>query len=83
MDDVALPPELIDGLDEYVPQLTLEKVPGATHWIVHEQPAFVAERLGAFIGQPAQRSIHRRLARRARLEALVHPVVLRRASSSM
>ena len=28
MDDAALPPELIDGLEEYVPQLTLEKVPG-------------------------------------------------------
>ena len=28
MDDVALPPELIEGLEEYVPQLTLEKVAG-------------------------------------------------------
>ena len=28
MDDAALPPELIDGLEEYVPQLTLEKVAG-------------------------------------------------------
>jgi pimeloyl-ACP methyl ester carboxylesterase len=49
MEDVALPPELIEGLDEYVSQLTLEKVPGATHWIVHERPEFIAERLAAFL----------------------------------
>jgi len=51
MEDVALPPELVDGLEDYVPDLRLEKVPGATHWIVHERPAFVAERLGAFLAQ--------------------------------
>jgi epoxide hydrolase 4 len=48
MDDVALLPGLVDGLDEYVPDLQLERVPGATHWIVHERPQFVAEKLGAF-----------------------------------
>lgn len=36
--DTALPPELLEGLEDYVPQLTLETVPDATHWIVHEQP---------------------------------------------
>jgi len=51
MEDVALPPELVDGLEDYVPDLRLEKVPGATRWIVHERPAFVAERLGAFLAQ--------------------------------
>ncbi|TFY99018.1 alpha/beta fold hydrolase [Ramlibacter humi] len=49
MEDVALPPGLVEGLDGYVDDLTLERVPGATHWIVHERPAFVAERLGAFL----------------------------------
>ncbi|HEY8360273.1 MAG TPA: alpha/beta hydrolase [Ramlibacter sp.] len=49
MEDVALPPELVEGLEDYVPQLTLEKVPGATHWIVHERPDFIAQRLGAFL----------------------------------
>jgi pimeloyl-ACP methyl ester carboxylesterase len=49
MEDVALPPELIDGLDGYVRDLTLERVPGASHWIVHEQPEFVAQRLAAFL----------------------------------
>jgi pimeloyl-ACP methyl ester carboxylesterase len=54
MDDAALPPELVDGLDEYVPRLTLERVDGASHWIVHERPAFVAQRLAAFLAQPLQ-----------------------------
>jgi epoxide hydrolase 4 len=49
MEDAALLPELVDGLEEYIPRLTLEKVPGASHWIVHERPQFVAERLGAFL----------------------------------
>jgi len=52
MDDIALPAELVDGLDGYIPRLTLERVEGATHWIVHERPAFVAERLGAFLSRP-------------------------------
>jgi epoxide hydrolase 4 len=53
MDDAALPPELIDGLEEYVPHLTLEKIQGATHWIIHEQPELVAQRLGRFFSTPA------------------------------
>jgi pimeloyl-ACP methyl ester carboxylesterase len=52
MEDTALLPELVDGLEEYVPRLTLERVPGASHWIVHERPAFVAERLAAFLAAP-------------------------------
>jgi pimeloyl-ACP methyl ester carboxylesterase len=53
MDDVALPPELIDGLEEYVPHLTLERIQAATHWIIHEQPELVARRLGQFFSTPA------------------------------
>ena len=53
MDDAALPPELVDGLDDYVPQLTLEKVDGASHWIVHERPQFVAQRLAHFLSAAA------------------------------
>ena len=49
MEDVALPPELIDGLEEFVPDLRLERVEGASHWIVHERPEFVANRLAAFL----------------------------------
>ncbi len=49
LDDVALPPELIDGLEQYIPRLTLEQVEGASHWIVHERPDFVAARLANFL----------------------------------
>ncbi len=49
LDDIALPPELIDGLERYIPELTLQTVAGATHWIVHEQPQLVAQRLQAFL----------------------------------
>jgi len=41
-DDTALPVALLDGREAYVPNLRVVRVPGATHWIVHERPAFVA-----------------------------------------
>lgn len=41
--DKALPPGLLEGLDQWVPQLHLITVPQASHWIVHEQPQRVAE----------------------------------------
>jgi epoxide hydrolase 4 len=49
MDDAALPPELIDGLEDYIPRMTLEKIEGASHWIIHEQPALVIDRLAKFL----------------------------------
>lgn len=49
--DTALPPELIAGLDDYIPRLTLETVPDATHWIVHEQPQRVIASLQCFLAQ--------------------------------
>ena len=49
MNDAALPPELIDGLGDYIPQLRLEKVEGASHWIIHERPQFVAQRIADFL----------------------------------
>ena len=41
--DKALPPGLLEGLAQWVPQLHLITVPDASHWIVHEQPQRVAE----------------------------------------
>lgn len=49
--DVALPPSLLDGLDAYVPDLRVIRVPGATHWIVHERPALVADTIAALLRQ--------------------------------
>ncbi len=49
MNDVALLPELIEGLDDYIPKLTLKKVHNATHWVIHEQPQLVAGYLQDFL----------------------------------
>ena len=51
MNDVALPPELIEGLDDYIPKLTLRKVHNSTHWIIHEQPQLVIGYLQDFLNQ--------------------------------
>ena len=48
--DTALLPELLEGLAAFVPQMRLERIEGATHWIVHVQPALVQARLAAFLG---------------------------------
>ena len=42
MQDIALPPGLIEGLAAYVPNLTLHEIDEGTHWLVHEQPGRVA-----------------------------------------
>ena len=49
MGDAALPPALLDGLESYVPRMTLKRVEGATHWIIHEQPELMAQHLGDFL----------------------------------
>ena len=36
--DHALLPCLLDGLERWVPDLRLTRLPDASHWIVHEQP---------------------------------------------
>jgi pimeloyl-ACP methyl ester carboxylesterase len=47
--DTALLPGLLDGLQAYVPQLEVETVPDATHWLVHEQPQRVIDTLQRFL----------------------------------
>jgi len=41
MADQALRPGLLDGLDAWVPGVQIHRHPVASHWIVHEQPAWV------------------------------------------
>jgi epoxide hydrolase 4 len=47
--DLALLPGLLDGLDEVVPDLTIERLPEATHWLLHEQPARIASLISDFL----------------------------------
>ena len=49
LDDIALPPVLTLGLDEYVTHLTLHTVPASSHWIVHEQPELLADLLQQYL----------------------------------
>jgi pimeloyl-ACP methyl ester carboxylesterase len=51
--DRALLPGLLDGLERWIPRLALRRVPEATHWIVHEQPALVAELIGSLLDEAA------------------------------
>jgi len=44
-EDLALPVWLLDGLDVYVPHLRLVRVPGATHWIIHERAQLICAEL--------------------------------------
>jgi pimeloyl-ACP methyl ester carboxylesterase len=53
MNDIALPPALTEGLQDYVPRLDLQRIEGATHWVVHEQPREIARRIQAFLARPA------------------------------
>ncbi|WP_119354775.1 alpha/beta fold hydrolase [Azohydromonas sediminis] len=47
--DTALLPSLLDGLDAFVPDLRVVRVPGATHWVVHERPQLVADTVAALL----------------------------------
>lgn len=49
LNDIALPPALIEGLDAYVEHLTVQTIPDATHWVVHEKPHMVAQLLQQFL----------------------------------
>jgi pimeloyl-ACP methyl ester carboxylesterase len=48
--DHALLPGLLDGLERWVPDLHLTRVPEASHWIVHEQPQRVVDEIRRCLG---------------------------------
>ena len=47
--DTALKPSLLDGLEELVPDLSLVRLPGRSHWLVHEAPEAVSTLIREFI----------------------------------
>ena len=49
LDDQALLPALLDGLERWVPDLDVIRVPGASHWIVHERTELVAEQVARML----------------------------------
>jgi pimeloyl-ACP methyl ester carboxylesterase len=50
--DLALPPHLLEGLESFVDPLDVRRVAGASHWIVHEQPALVASTIERLLKSP-------------------------------
>ena len=49
--DTALLTGNLEGLDEFVDNLTIKRVPDGTHWVVHEEPALVNGYIREFISQ--------------------------------
>jgi epoxide hydrolase 4 len=49
--DTALLTGNLEGLDAYVPTLTVRRIPDATHWVVHEKPELVNRYIRDFIAK--------------------------------
>jgi len=47
--DQALLTGNLEGLDEFVPELTVKRIPDGSHWVVHEKPNLVNAYIGDFI----------------------------------
>src|ERR1700682_5039461 len=47
--DTALLTSNLDGLDQFVPNLTIKRIPEGTHWVIHEKPAEVNDAIRDFI----------------------------------
>jgi len=46
--DIALLTGLLDGLDDCVPRLEVERIPEASHWVMEEFPQRVNQRMRAY-----------------------------------
>lgn len=49
MNDTALLPGNLDGLDQWVARLQVERVPDADHWVVHQRPDLVNRLIRDFL----------------------------------
>lgn len=47
--DTALLTGNLDGMDKFVPDLTVKRIPDGSHWVVHEKPALVNGYIRDFI----------------------------------
>jgi len=47
--DTALLTGNLEGLDQFVKPLKIERIPDGSHWVVHEKPAVVIEDIRAFL----------------------------------
>jgi pimeloyl-ACP methyl ester carboxylesterase len=58
MDDEALPPGNLEGLERYVDDLEIVRVPNCSHWITHDAPGLVNDRLVRFLAPARARAAH-------------------------
>lgn len=56
--DTALLAGNLEGLDQFVPQLTIARIPEGTHWVVHEKPEEVDARIREFIASGVSAGAH-------------------------
>ncbi|MCD2512921.1 alpha/beta fold hydrolase [Comamonas endophytica] len=49
MNDPALRPGLLEGLEDWVPRLQIQHLRNTSHWVVHERPARVIDELERFV----------------------------------
>lgn len=49
MADIALPSFLIEGIEAFLPKGKIVPLPGASHWLIHEQPEFILKEINQFL----------------------------------
>lgn len=47
--DTYLLPGNLEGMEEFVPNLTIKRIPDGSHWVIHEKPALVNTYIHEFI----------------------------------
>ena len=47
--DTALLTQNLDGLDQFVPRLTIKRIPDGSHWVIHEKRGEVNAEIRAFL----------------------------------
>ena len=50
--DVAIDIRVLDGMEEFIPDLTLRRFPGASHWVQQDIPEEVNAALRQWLGRP-------------------------------
>jgi pimeloyl-ACP methyl ester carboxylesterase len=49
--DILLPKALIEGIEDLIDDVKIDRIPEGTHWIVHEQPERVNRIIRGFLAE--------------------------------
>jgi pimeloyl-ACP methyl ester carboxylesterase len=47
--DIALPKSLTTGLEDFIDDFRIERIPEGSHWVIHEQPERMNRIIRAFL----------------------------------